>query len=468
MIKTRKILRSIICRNVTLYFLLALGLRIIYCLFFTSENSIAIEDQAMYRELARNIADFGPLAIHPERVPGYPVFLYVLLTIFDDKWFMVLATQALIDSFTCLLIGKLTEIFSPESKFIAISLSVINLNMIILTGMLLTDTLFLFLITIALYLSLSIYKEPTTANILSSALFLGFATLVRPISFGLYPLLLVMVVASLLLNRVSFPRIALLSCLSFAAFTLVLSPILVRNYNEYGTFSITSQSGGHAIGWVVPAVYQYSGMGDYTEGQKLAQAKLNKTNYSHLFAEKSVNPFEESEFKLSVAKSILLEDFGWNPIIKAWFTGLLVNLTVPSVAFMPKFRELEHPSFYLTEGHGFIEKLLNYMSNSSGLFYLSILALGTLASLLFLVLSLVGIGTVVRNLSKSKDWCLLISVIYLVLIIGYFMLITGPIIGSKYRLPVEPIMTIFSSIALGRILQQLTRFTFLGRSSAFK
>ncbi len=35
------------------------------------------------------------------------------------------------------------------------------------------------------------------------------------------------------------------------------------------------------------------------------------------------------------------------------------------------------------------------------------------------------------------------SVVFMGLIMGYFLAITGPIVGVKYRLPFEPILTVF-------------------------
>ena len=44
---------------------------------------------------------------------------------------------------------------------------------------------------------------------------------------------------------------------------------------------------------------------------------------------------------------------------------------------------------------------------------------------------------------KSKEIILLS--LYIII---YFIAITGPVVGVKYRLPIEPIMTIFFSYAL--------------------
>ena len=36
----------------------------------------------------------------------------------------------------------------------------------------------------------------------------------------------------------------------------------------------------------------------------------------------------------------------------------------------------------------------------------------------------------------------------LLLLVGYFLAITGPVIGVKYRLPIEPVMIIFIAYAI--------------------
>jgi hypothetical protein len=36
----------------------------------------------------------------------------------------------------------------------------------------------------------------------------------------------------------------------------------------------------------------------------------------------------------------------------------------------------------------------------------------------------------------------------LILLVGYFLAITGPVLGLKYRLPIEPILIIFVTYAI--------------------
>ena len=39
----------------------------------------------------------------------------------------------------------------------------------------------------------------------------------------------------------------------------------------------------------------------------------------------------------------------------------------------------------------------------------------------------------------------------LLLLVSYFLIITGPIIGVKYRLPIEPILTLFATYFLNTV-----------------
>jgi hypothetical protein len=161
------------------------------------------------------------------------------------------------------------------------------------------------------------------------------------------------------------------------------------------------------------------------------------------------NPFKNSDYKMQVAKEARL-DLGFLNMLHAWSVGTAINLLAPSAAYAPEIRAMEHPSFYATPGDGAIEKLLNYVTNTDGLLYLSIITIATIISLVFLIISMFGFYkmTKPRWFERQNIAILLFSLF----IIIYFMAITGPIVGVKYRLPIEPIMTMFFSYTLVRFL----------------
>jgi hypothetical protein len=155
-------------------------------------------------------------------------------------------------------------------------------------------------------------------------------------------------------------------------------------------------------------------------------------------------------------------------LIKAWSVGAAINFLAPSSAFAPVVRAMEHPSFYGTPGVGVVQKLWNYVTDSRGALYLSLLGLGTLTSLMFFLAFLAGgWGAFRQALAAGPASANFGVVIFLGLIVAYFIAVTGPIIGGKYRLPIEPIMTVFAVSALMRFRCGLQTVSFgrLGRGS---
>ena len=432
-----------IVKDVTLLFLLALLVRIGYAFFFVESTHLITEDQMGYIQLAQQFPDSGFLGVSSGRMPGYPLFMASIYTLFGEELWNVISIQILLDSASCVAIALMAKSLFGKGFWIAGGLSVINLNMIILSATLLTDTLFLFLFTLFLFSLLQYLQNERTWWLALLVLFISLATLVRPSSYYLLPIILIFLVSWRLWSRDTILKIGVLSVLYLVIAGALLSGIHQRNYQQYGSTALVSQTGTHLLGWVVPATYQYSGQGSYQEGQQLARERLASALQRDQLEALSPNPFESSSYQANVGKDILFE-LGFLNMLKAWTVGAAINLLAPSVAFSPALRSMEHPSFYETEGNGIVEKLFNYIKNSSGFLYLSILAVGTIISIIFTMLALAGVFKMISALPP-------ITVTTLLLLVGYFFAITGPIIGVKYRLPIEPILTLFVTYFLNRI-----------------
>jgi 4-amino-4-deoxy-L-arabinose transferase-like glycosyltransferase len=422
-------------KDVTLLFLVALLVRVGYALFFVEPEYFLTEDQALYIQLAQQLPGSGLLGIPSERVPGYPLFIASIYTLFGEGLWNVISIQILLDSASCVVIALMAKSLFGKGFWIAGMLSVINLNMIILSTSLLTDTLFLFLFVLFIFSLLQYLQNELTKWLVLLVLFISLATLVRPSSYYLLPILLIGLVSWRLWHRDTILKVGTLSVLFLVIVGVLLGSIHQRNYQQYESTALVSQTGTHILGWIVPATYQYSGQGNYQEGQQLARGKLASALQRDQLEMLSPNPFESSSYLANVGKDVLFE-LGFLNILKAWVVGSTINLLAPSVAYAPALRAMEHPSFYETEGNGIVEKLFNYIKNSSGLLYLSILAIGTIISVIFTMLALAGVFKMISALPP-------ITVTTLLLLVSYFFIITGPIIGVKYRLPIEPILTLF-------------------------
>ena len=433
--------------------LAALALRIGYVLLFFEPTHLEAEDQLIYLSLAEAILQGNWSALTPERTPGYPLFLAGVFYLFGKEYLPLLMLQAVIDSFTCVLISLLAFKVFRRGFVLAGMLAAVNLNMIVLSSMALTDSLFLFLFTLGLLLSVLYLLEHKPAIFLASIALFGVATMVRSASYYLLPLLLILLLILGLLRGNHLRALVTLAAASLLVLGMTLSPQHWRNWDGYQATGFVSQGGTHLLGWGVPAVYQYSGMGAYDEGQKLARSRLEEALKHDGLASLPDNPFEASRYQTKVARS-LFDDFGSYSMMKAWAVGAAINMAVPSAAFAPAVRAMDHPSFYATPGNGAVEKMWNYVTDASGVLYLTILATGTLTSLAFFLLFLAGWWFAWRDKMRFPH-----SVFVLFsLVILYFLAITGPIIGSKYRLPIEPIMTLFVVFFILRLHEHIINY----------
>jgi len=427
-------------------FLSALLVRITYVFFFVEAEYLFTEDQVQYIQMSQQLPESGLLGLNIERVPGYPLFLAVINNVIGDNVWNLIAVQIFLDSLSCVLIGFLAQTIFLKGFWIAGTISVFNLNMIILSSSILTDTLFLFLFVLFLFSVVQYIQKESIGWLISLITLLSIATMVRSASYYLLLVLLLSLVIWRFWKKDSIVKIGRVVAIYALIVGVVLGEIHYRNYTKYNSTALVSHTGSHLLNWVVPATYQYSGQGSYQEGQVLSKTRLKLKLAQDRLKELPNNQFESSVYQLEVGKEILFE-FGFVNILKAWTVGSMINLLAPSLAYAPVVRSMKHPSFYETPGNGVIKKLWNYINNSSGQFYLLILSIGTIVSVLFFLLSIVGVFKMIAALKNNKDSNISIVMVLLILIV-YFLAVTGPIVGVKYRLPLEPILTLFTTYFL--------------------
>jgi len=430
----------------------ALLVRIIYTLFFVELEYLFTEDQAQYIQLSQQLPEYGLLGLNVERVPGYPLFLAIISNIFGDNVWYLIATQLFLDSINCVMIGILAQTIFSKGFWVAGIMAVFNLNMIILSASLLTDTLFLFIFIIFIFSIIKYVQDDQTSWLILSITLLSLATMVRSASYYLLLVLPIWVIIWQLWKKDPIVRIGKNIVLYFLIVVTIFGWIHHRNYTQYQSTALVSHTGGHLLNWVVPATYQYSGQGSYQEGQELVRIKLQSSLKRDQLVSLPENLFDHSSYQVNVAKEILLK-FGFINIFKAWTVGSVINLLAPSSAYMPIVRSMEHPSFYDTMGDGFIDKLWNYIGDSDGFIYLLILTIGTGISALFLLLALAGVVRAVIKIKNGEERHFsLVIVFILFMLIVYFLIITGPVIGIKYRLPLEPVLILFATYFLNETI----------------
>ena len=195
-------------KEILLVFIVALIVRIIYAWFFLEEDSLVLEDQMMYIQLAQQYPSSGFLGGSVERVLGYPLFIAAIYNIFGESNMAVVIVQAIIDSFTCIIVGLIAESVVSRGFLVAGLMSSLNLGMIILSGMILTDTLFLFLFSLFILIVVHYIKRPDSFKLFFIVFILCLSVLVRPVTYYLVFLLLPLLIIFLICKKVSFKRVA--------------------------------------------------------------------------------------------------------------------------------------------------------------------------------------------------------------------------------------------------------------------
>lgn len=234
------------------------GLRLLFILKFPGQAT----DTRLYDELARNwlyhrvygVWSQGRLVPVDSRMPGYPAFLAMMHATAGSSWLAVVLAQAVLDLGTCVLVAFLAVRLAaagcafrvPGSKppdlrrvaVVALWLAALCPFTANYTAVLLTETLAVFLTTLALLL----LAAPLSGGVGPAAwdsrrfwggLVVGLATLVRPET----PLLL-LTAGLVLLVRWRLPRdwtkLARAAALMAAGLLLALLPWAVRNWRTLG------------------------------------------------------------------------------------------------------------------------------------------------------------------------------------------------------------------------------------------
>lgn len=176
--------------------------------------------------------------------PGQPFFLAAIYTVFGYNPQIACIFQAFISSLTCIIIYYIGKtVINKKVGIISALIAAIYPTFILYSGMLHTETLFIFLLPLSILYLLKVHEEPSAKNLIITGVSFGLATLVRPIILGFIPFILLWMLLS---SKDSKDRKK--NLMKFIAIFLiamvVVSPWTIRNYNVHQEFVLVSTNGG--------------------------------------------------------------------------------------------------------------------------------------------------------------------------------------------------------------------------------
>ena len=230
-LEERKVLLSI--------FGISLIARLLYVILFPT---VVWGDAVAYENLATGLVEgkgFGGGTSYD--LPGYPLFLAIVYSIFGHTHLIVHMLQAFIGALTCIVIyyiGK--SVLNKKIGILSASIAALYPTFIIYSGMLYTETLFIFLLCLSVLYLIKIHEQPSIKNLLIAGVSLGLGILIRPGILLFIPVILIWMLISSKEKKKNFMRFMAI----FLIVVVVVSPWTIRNYNVHHEFVPIGTGGG--------------------------------------------------------------------------------------------------------------------------------------------------------------------------------------------------------------------------------
>ena len=206
------------------------------------------DDAHEYLALADSIRSEGEYSRGGEgtrmRQPLYPMFLVGIQSIFGTNIRFVQVLQALLIAGTVVIFYSLARrIFDARISFLAALFLSIYIPFTVRAALVISETLFIFLMFLSLYLVVAALQEQRGKHYIAGGVVLGLAFLTRP-NVILLPLALIPVLIFFARHQTSMGRAILLSSVFTLAFLAVLVPWTIRNAVVLGEYTPLPSSGG--------------------------------------------------------------------------------------------------------------------------------------------------------------------------------------------------------------------------------
>jgi 4-amino-4-deoxy-L-arabinose transferase-like glycosyltransferase len=430
------------CDSNALFLILTLAF-IIRITFFLSlqpwnpdvvEKTVLVSDATGYHQTALAIlSDKSLEGVSAFRTPGYPVFVALLYGIsWKSVWF-VLLIQVFLNLVSVFLVYKIaSETFTRSIGLLSAFLFAVDMHQAFFAVTLLTDTLFVFLFLATVWFLVKSIKEGRFHVLCYSALILGVATLVRPISF-LFP---VVIVVFVFLARSLLLKTKVLYALAFILiFCASISPWLFHNYSKYGVAQLSSITGYNTLYYntAYTEVYRTGKTIEDVRKEITGQAVRQGADTTDLFS------FRNSAIFSGIAKQYMMD----NPVLYAkrhmmGIVNLFTHLGTKPIVSVFSLPASDVKS-ELTGGGGIFTQIETFYRTKSAAEV--IISIFLVAYLLVNYFFSVYCFAWTREKKNRFVW-------FFILIVIYFAALTGVVGVSRYRLPIMPFINILCAAGI--------------------
>jgi Dolichyl-phosphate-mannose-protein mannosyltransferase len=414
-----------------------------------------------YLRTAKSLLSTGQFAVDgtPEllRSPGYPLFLIPGLVAGQPE-LVTIALQLLLSAATIWLIYD-NVLYWTDRRAAALGaaiLAAIEPLSVIFCSVLMTETLFTFLMVLSVRQLLRYLATDALAPLVQTALLLVMATFVRPVNYYLPTIL-----AALLLARAFWRSEDRLRSTGYAAvfWVVSMSPLVawqVRNYTETGYSAFAAIADFNLYFFHGAAVIAHErGLPVETVQAELGFNSPAKFDQLH----PELNPADQAaRFRFLHSEGVrLIRQHSWT-FGKIYLRGLAILVFNPGASevlgglhCLPTDRPLRPANL------GLLGLARHMQATAPRLFYSNLFLLGALAAA-YLTAAL-GLASQLRRLS----W----QLIALTTVAFYFLAVSGGATSlARLRHPAMPLILILSGIGISQVVAWWHRFQTVRRATA--
>lgn len=368
------------------------------------------------------------------RVPGYPFYLALILKI-SGSFICVVITTCLLSALTSLYIFHSGHILGGFWAGLgALTLFCFNLTSIGIAPLLLSDTLFTFLISIQVFYFLKFVISHRSLFLFLAIIFSSLATLVRPINmFWIIPSMFLL----LILKDIRFKKKVILFCCSICIFFVMLLPWMYRNYRCDAGFRLSNDyrdllyhNGAVLLG------KNNNKSAEYYRAALHAKTQKKFNNLPELYSSTK----QQTDYEFSLMKDLILA----HPLayVSLHFRPWVLLPDVSSFCEVLGFTKSGRGTFDVLNTKGVWAAVLYYFD---GKMYLLLLCLPLL---------LVVFLTYLFCFMELFLWVVHKKWLYLYLFLAcvvYYLFLPGPITMPRYQLPALPFICVMASICFFRM-----------------
>ena len=299
-------------------------------------------DSPRYENLALTILKHGVYEAHPIvshkgldknlysgpeffRLPGYPVLLAAIFELTGYSTSAVLIVQILLSAFTCLLVYYIgCLVHSQKLGFIAATLMVLNIRAGLHAGQVTSETLFTFLLVLALLTCIMLWRRKTLRAAVLCAIAFVLLTMTRPIGLHLTLLFALATVIVSFRNR----KVLVLALVAPLAAALVLNAWCFRNYTISGVWAATSNDAITLGLWYPAEIWAHAHNQEYREGELEILRRHAEINpqYSYVYQGAKDNPSFNHVWTSGMVHDIAfaqsLRPIGYRVMLEEWKTSV--------------------------------------------------------------------------------------------------------------------------------------------------